>query len=136
MVSPRVYYAMAQDGLFFKSFGELHPRFQTPHRATLIQIALASLLILSGTFNEIIGYFFFIVVLFIALSVAGLFRIRKREFDGYKTLFYPVTPVFFLLITSVVLLMIAMKNPLQTIIGTAVVLLGIPVYRMLRNSDL
>ncbi len=131
MVSPRVYYAMAQDGLFFKSFGELHPRFQTPHRATLIQIALASVLILTGTFNDIIGYFFFVVVLFIALAVAGLFRIRKTEFGGYRTPFFPFTPIFFLLITAVVLLMIAMRSPLQTIIGTAIVLLGIPVYRMI-----
>lgn len=130
MVSPRVYYAMANDGLFFKSFGELHPRFGTPHRASLIQIGLAVLLILSGSFNEIIGYFFFIVVLFIALTVAGLFRIRKTDFDGYRTPLFPVTPVFFLLITSVVLLMIAMRSPLQTVIGTAVVLAGIPVYRL------
>ncbi|MCY7375119.1 MAG: amino acid permease [Pyrinomonadaceae bacterium] len=61
MVSPRVYYAMARDGLFFKSFGELHTRFNTPHRATIIQVLLASILILSGTFEQIISYFFFVV---------------------------------------------------------------------------
>src|SRR5205085_2011762 len=95
MVSPRVYYAMAKDGLFFKSFGELHPRFETPHRAILIQIALASVLVFSGSFEQIISYFFFIVVFFIALTVAGIFRIHKREFSGYKTFLYPVTPIFF-----------------------------------------
>lgn len=56
MASPRVYYAMAQDKLFFKSFGELHPRFQTPHRATIVQVFLASILILSGTFEQIVSY--------------------------------------------------------------------------------
>jgi APA family basic amino acid/polyamine antiporter len=128
MASPRVYYAMAKDGLFFKSFGELHARFGTPHRATIVQVGLACVLILSGTFEQIISYFFFVVVFFIALTVAGLFKIHKREFGGYKTSLYPLTPVFFLATTSIVLLMIAMRNPFQSFLGTAVVLLGIPVY--------
>ena len=131
MVAPRVYYAMALDGLFFKSFGELHPRFNTPHRAVIIQVLLACLLILSGTFEQIISYFFFVVVLFIAFTVAGLFRIHKRPFDGYKTTLYPITPIFFLLITSMVLVMIALRNPFQSFLGVAVVLLGIPVYYLI-----
>jgi APA family basic amino acid/polyamine antiporter len=138
MASPRVYYAMAQDGLFFKSFGELHPRFGTPHRAIIIQIILASVLILSGSFEQIISYFFFIVVFFIALVVAGLFKIRKQEFSGYKTILFPVTPIFFLTVTSIVLLLIAMGNPLQTFLGVTVVLLGIPVYHLIfsKNSNI
>ena len=136
MVSPRVYYAMARDGLFFKSFGELHPRFGTPHRATIIQIVLACILILSGTFEQIISYFFFVVVFFIALTVTGLFKIHKTEFSGYKTILYPFTPIFFLLITAIVLLLIAMKNPFQSFLGVAVVLLGFPVYHfVLRQKN-
>lgn len=128
MASPRVYYAMARDGLFFSSFARLHGRFQTPHRATLVQVLLASVLILLGTFETILSYFFFIVVFFIALTVAGLFKIRKREFVGYKTPFYPVTPIIFLILTVFVLILIAMKNPFQTALGAAVVLAGLPVY--------
>ncbi len=128
MVSPRVYFAMARDGLFFRSFGELHPRFGTPHRATIIQIVLASVLIASSTFEQIISYFFFVVVAFIALTVAGVFRIHKNDFAGYKTFLYPLTPLFFLTITVVVLLMIAMKNPFQSFLGVGVVLAGLPVY--------
>lgn len=131
MVSPRVYYAMAKDGLFFKSFGELHKRFGTPHRATIIQIILACILILSGTFEQILSYFFFVVVFFIALTVAGIFKIHKSEFSGYKTFLYPLTPIFFLVITAVVLLLIAMKNPVQSFLGVAVVLLGLPVYYLI-----
>jgi basic amino acid/polyamine antiporter, APA family len=130
MVSPRVYYAMARDGLFFKSFGELHPRFGTPHRATIIQIILACILILSGTFEQIISYFFFVVVFFIALTVAGIFKIHKTEFSGYKTFLYPLTPIFFLAITTIVLLLIAMQNPFQSFLGVAVVLCGLPVYHL------
>jgi APA family basic amino acid/polyamine antiporter len=135
MVAPRVYYAMARDNLFFKRFGEPHPRFNTPHLATFVQIFLASILILAGNFEQILSYFFFVVVLFIALVVAGLFKIHKTEFDGYKTIFYPLTPLFFLAITALVLLMIAMRNPLQSFLGTAVVLLGIPVYYLFFKAN-
>ena len=138
MAAPRVYYAMARDGLFFESIARLHPRFKTPHRATIIQAALAVVLILSGSFQQIISYFFFIVVLFIAMTVAGLFRIRKREFHGYHTPLYPVTPIIFLAITAVVLFLIGLGNPFQTVLGTAVVLLGLPVYYYLfrKQGDL
>ena len=135
MVSPRVYYQMARDNLFFKSFGELHPRLNTPHRATIVQIVLASVLIVVGNFEQILSYFFFIVVLFVALAVAGVFKIHKREFAGYKTMFYPVTPLFFLTITAVVLTLIALKNPVQSFLGATIVMLGIPVYHLFFKTN-
>jgi APA family basic amino acid/polyamine antiporter len=139
MFAPRVYYAMAKDGLFFRTFGELHTRFETPHRATLVQMFLACLLIFSGNFEQILSYFFFIVVFFIALTVAGIFRIHGREFSGYKTSLYPLTPIFFLLITAFVLLLIAMEDPVRSFAGAGVVLLGLPVYYFIlgskRNKD-
>jgi len=134
IAAPRVYYAMARDGLFFHSIARLHPRFRTPHRATIVQAALAVILILSGTFQQIISYFFFIVVLFIAVTVAGLFRIRRVEFRGYHTPLFPLTPAVFLAVTVVVLLFIGLGNPLQTVLGTAVVLLGLPVYYFFFNK--
>lgn len=134
MVSPRVYFAMAQDGLFFSSFGNLHPRFGTPDRATYIQIAIAGLLVMSGSFNQIISYFFFVVVLFVGLAVAGLFRIRKRPFEGYQVPLFPVLPVFFLALTAVVLFFVAMGNPVNAAAGVLVVLMGIPVYYLLFRS--
>ena len=128
MASPRVYFAMARDGLFFQAFARLHPRFGTPHLATLVQMALAVLLIFSGSFEQIISYFFFVVVVFIAMVVAGLFRVHRSEHDGYKTSGYPLTPILFLAVTAVVLLLIAAHDPVQTALGIAVTLLGLPVY--------
>jgi APA family basic amino acid/polyamine antiporter len=129
---------MARDGLFFESFGRLHPTFGTPHRAIYIQILIAGLLVLSGTFEQIVSYFFFVVVVFVALSVAGLFRIHKREFDGYATPLYPILPIFFLSITAVVLFFVAMQRPLNALAGVSVVIMGIPVYYFLfrRRSEL
>lgn len=128
LASPRVYYAMAREGLFLKSVGELSPRFGTPLRATLIQIVLASILILSGTFNEILGYFFFVVILFTTLAVFGLFRIRQSDSSGYKTPFYPVTPILFIILAAATMFFIAVGSPLQTAIGVSVMIIGFPVY--------
>jgi len=134
MVSPRVYFAMAQDGLFFSTFGKLHPRFGTPHYATYIQIVIAGLLVLSGTFDQIVSYFFFITVVFIALSVAGLFRIRKLAFDGYHTPLFPLLPLFFLGLTAVVLFFVALQRPVNAVAGVVVVLVGMPVYYLFFRS--
>jgi len=131
LVSPRVYYAMANDGLFFRKVGELHPRFGTPYLAIAIQMVLASVLILTGGFNEILGYFFFVVILAIGVAVAGLHRIRRAETSGYRTPLYPLPLVVYLILTAVVLFFVGMRSPLQTVIGLLVVSLGIPVYHFI-----
>jgi len=138
MVSPRVYFAMARDGLFFESFGRLHPTFGTPYRATYIQIVIAGLLVVTGTFEQIVGYFFFVVVVFIGLSIAGLFRLHKREFDGYTTPLYPILPLFYLGLTAVVLFFVALQRPINALAGALVVLAGTPVYYFFfrRNSKI
>jgi len=129
MALPRVYYAMARDGVFFKPVGVVHPRFGTPARAIGIQAGLASLYVALGTFNQIIAYFVFVTVLFVGLTVAGLFRIRRRSLaTGYRTWGYPFTPVLFLALVAVLLVLLAGHNPLQAALGVAIVALGAPVY--------
>src|SRR6266511_4512545 len=78
MALPRVYYAMARDGVFFKSVATLHPRFATPARAVAIQAGLASLFVVVGTFQQIVFYFVFVTVVFLALTVGGVFLLRRR----------------------------------------------------------
>jgi APA family basic amino acid/polyamine antiporter len=65
------------------------------------------------------------------MTVAAVFRLHSREHDGYKTWGYPATPLFFLLVTAVVLILIAAHDPVQTVLGVAVVLLGLPVYYLI-----
>jgi len=133
MALPRVYYAMARDGVFFEAVAAVHPRFGTPARAVVIQAALASVLVVAGTFQEIVSYFIFITVLFVALTVVGLFVLRRREPDGsvYRTPGYPVTPVVFLALVAPLLVVLAVFSPLQAVLGTGIVALGIPVYALL-----
>src|ERR687889_525763 len=91
MAAPRVYFAMARDRLFLHAAARLNPRTGAPVRAILMQAALACALVLLGTFDEIVSYFLFVVVLFITLTVAGLFVLRRRGgAAGYVTPLYPL----------------------------------------------
>jgi len=129
MSAPRVYFAMARDGLFLRWAARLDPHTGVPARAVLIQAALACVLVLWGTFDEIISYFMFAVVLFIALAVAGLFVLRRRAPDApYLTPLYPLPPVVYLLLSAALLVLLAAGRPRQALSGVAVVALGLPVY--------
>jgi APA family basic amino acid/polyamine antiporter len=129
---PRVYFAMARDGLFLRAAARLHPRTGAPVRAVVIQAALAALLVLLGTFDDIISYFMFAVVLFITLTVAGLFVMRRRRPDApYLTPLYPVTPAVYILLSAALLALLALGSPRQALLGMAVVALGLPVYYLL-----
>lgn len=130
MSAPRVYFAMARDGLFFASAAALHPRFQTPARAIGLQALLSIILVLAGSFNEIISYFIFVVVIFVALTVAALFLLRRkqREKSEYLTPGYPFTPAVFLLLVGLLLVLLGSSSPRESALGAGVVALGVPVY--------
>jgi len=131
MSAPRVYFAMAKDRLFVPAAAVLHPRFDTPARAILIQAALASLLVLLGSFDTIISYFIFVAVIFIGLTVASLFVFRRRDSstNGVAlTPAYPLPPVVFLLLTALILFLLGARRPREAVLGVIVVLLGLPVY--------
>ena len=131
MTAPRVYYAMARDGLFFKGAAQVHTRFGTPARAIAVQAVLASLLVALGTFQQIIAYFVFITVIFIGLTVAAVFVLKhKHGISAYRALGYPVTPIVFLSLVVVLLVLLAANNPREALLGSAVVGLGLPVYQL------
>jgi basic amino acid/polyamine antiporter, APA family len=139
MSAPRVYFAMARDGVFIPSVAVLHKRYETPARAIALQAVLASVLVVAGSFNEIVSYFVFVVVVFIALTVAALFKFRRDEGNSvrYLTPGYPVTPVVFLTMILFLLLLLGSDKPKQAFLGVAVVALGLPVYLFLfRNKRL
>lgn len=130
MSAPRVYFAMARDGLFIPAAAAIHPHYGTPARAIVIQATLASLLVIVGTFNRIVSYFIFAVVIFIALTVVALLVLRRRapNVHGYRTPGYPVTPIVFLILIGLLLFLLGAHNPLEAGIGVGVVALGLPVY--------
>jgi APA family basic amino acid/polyamine antiporter len=133
MSAPRVYFAMARDGLFISAAAEIHRRYGTPARAIIIQATLATLLVLVGTFDTILSYFVFVVVLFIGLTVATLFVLRRRAEQSivYRTPGYPFTPIIFLILIALLLFLLAAHRPEQAGLGVGVVALGLPVYYLL-----
>lgn len=134
MAAPRVYYAMARDGLFLSGVAALHPRFGTPARAIVLQAVVACTLVALGTFDKIIAYFIFVAVCFVALTVAALFVLRRkgsRAAPAYSTPGYPFTPLLFLVLVGALLILLAGGNPGQAFLGVAVVALGVPVYHLL-----
>ncbi|HET9216316.1 MAG TPA: amino acid permease [Terriglobia bacterium] len=130
---PRVYYAMARDRLFFSRMAVVHPRYGTPAAAILLQTVLAGLLIVVGSFEQIVAYFFFVSLLFLAMTVAAIAILRKRGGAelSYRTPGYPVTPALFVASVSVVLILLAVRNPWQSALGVGVVILGFPLFRFL-----
>jgi APA family basic amino acid/polyamine antiporter len=134
MSAPRVYFAMARDGLFIPAAASLQPRYGTPARSIVLQAALASLLVALGTFDQIVSYFIFVVVIFIALTVAAIFVLRRRRptsESNYLTPGYPVTPIIFLLLITLLLFLLGAHNPKQALLGVVVVASGLPFYYLI-----
>jgi APA family basic amino acid/polyamine antiporter len=136
MTAPRVYYAMARDGLFPGSVGRLHPRFGTPVRAIVLQAALGCLMVALATFEAIIAYFVFVAVAFVALTVAGIYRLPRPAGAAFRIPGYPLTPLAFLALLVMLLALLAAGRPLEAALGTAVVALGFPVYRFVVSPRL
>jgi len=130
MSAPRVYFAMARDGLFIPAVAAIHPRFETPAVAIALQASLASVLVVAGSFNDIISYFIFVVIVFVGLTVVALFKLRGRAAVnvGYSTPGYPLTPIVFLALIVLLLVLIGGNNPKQALLGVVVVSLGLPFY--------
>jgi APA family basic amino acid/polyamine antiporter len=131
MLAPRLYMAMADDGLFPKAAGALHPRLGTPVGAIVLQATLASLLVALGTFDAVIAYFIFITVVFVAAVVASVFVFRRRT-PGWRVPGYPWTPAVFLVLVAVLLVLLVVESPVQALVGLVIVAAALPVYRLLR----
>jgi APA family basic amino acid/polyamine antiporter len=127
----RCYYAMARDGLFFKSVGKLHPKYKTPHISLLVQAIWASVLCLSGSYGQLLDYTMFSVMIFYILTLVGLFVLRRTEPDAprpYKAFGYPVLPAIYILMAVFIDVVWLRYKPQYTWPGLIIVLLGIPVY--------
>jgi APA family basic amino acid/polyamine antiporter len=132
LVTPRVFQAMAADGVFLPRLARLHPVYQTPTAAILLQAAWAILLILSGSFAQLVDYVTFGDWIFFGLTVAGLFVYRRRDrgapATGFRTPGYPFTPALFVLAAAYVVVSAIAANPRNAALGSLLIALGVPVY--------
>lgn len=126
----RVYYAMAQEGLFFKKAATLNTR-GVPGFALAIQAVWASVLCLSGTYGDLLDYCTFASLLFYIVTIGGLFILRRKEPDTerpYRVIGYPLVPALYILIAGLICIILLITKPQNTWSGVFIVLLGIPVY--------
>ncbi|MCU7549652.1 amino acid permease [Chitinophagaceae bacterium LB-8] len=130
LAGARVYYTMAQDGLFFKQTGRLNKN-AVPEVALWIQCVVASILCLSGKYGDLLDYVSFVVVIFYILTIAGIFILRKKRPDAerpYKAFGYPVLPILYIVIALAFCLALLIYKPGFTWPGLIIVLIGIPIY--------
>ena len=130
LVSPRVYQAMAADGVFLPSLARLHPRFRTPGTAILLQGAWAILLTLTGTYAQLLDYVVFGDWIFFGLTAASLFVLRRRHGppERHRVPAYPVAPALFVLAALYVVASSVASNPRTALLGVLLLLAGVPVY--------
>lgn len=132
LTAPRIYFAMAKDGIFFPQIAKVHPRYRTPYNAIIIQSTWAVLLVLFwGTFENLISYVVFTDWIFFGLTAASVFIFRKKRPGAkrdYKTLGYPVTPLIFIGVAAWFVINTLIEKPEQAIAGLIMLALGLPVY--------
>jgi APA family basic amino acid/polyamine antiporter len=141
LAGARVYYAMSNDGLFFKKASTLNEK-SVPAFALVIQCVWASLLCLSGSYGDLLDYVVFAVLLFYILTIAGIFMLRKTKPDAerpYKAIGYPVLPALYIVLAAAICIDLLIFKPNYSYPGLAIVLLGVPVYflwkKQLRKND-
>jgi APA family basic amino acid/polyamine antiporter len=131
LAGSRVFYAMSQDGLFFKSVGKLHPKYKTPVAGLIIQCVWTVVLCVSGSYGQLLDYIIFAELVFYILTIAGLFVLRFKRPDAprpYKALGYPFLPALYIVMAIWICFVLLRYKPQYTWPGLVLVLLGIPVY--------
>jgi APA family basic amino acid/polyamine antiporter len=130
LAGPRVYYAMARDGLFFKRVSEIN-RFGVPGFAITIQGIWAVILCMSGTYSNLLDYVVFAVLIFFTLTILAIFILRVKK-PGiprpYKAFGYPVIPAIYILTTTAIMIILLLYKSAYTLPGLLIVILGIPVF--------
>ena len=138
LAGARVYYAMAKDGLFFRRVARLHPTYKTPAVSLMVQMIWTCVLCVSGSYNQLLDYIIFAVLVFYILTIVGLFVLRRTRSDAprpYRAIGYPVLPAIYIVMALFIDVVLLRYKPQYTWPGLCIVLLGIPVYFLWsRNS--
>ncbi len=131
LAGARVYYAMARDGLFFERVGSVVPKYRTPAVSLMVQAVWASLLTLTGTYNDLLDYVIFAVMLFYILTILGLFRLRRTRPDAprpYRAWGYPIVPALYIIFALFIEWALLTHKAGRSVAGLGIVAIGVPVY--------
>jgi len=130
LAGPRVYYAMAQDGLIFRWLGEIHGEYRTPHRAIAAQAIWSSILVATGTYRALFTRVVYTEWVFFGLMAIGLFVLRRRHGiqRAYSVWGYPIVPLVFIVSAFAVVINQVVATPVESLTGLSFVVIGLPVY--------
>ena len=135
IIGPRVYYSMAKDGLFFKSVASIHKKFQVPSNSILLQCLIAVILVLSGTFEQVLTYMGFALGIFPVLTVLGVWRLRKKNPGAMRIMGFPITQVVYISAGILILFLSFLERPFESSIALLTVLIGIPFYFIFKKTN-
>ena len=125
---------MAKDGLFFGFVGRMHKKHNVPANAIWIQALIATILVLSGTFDQILTFMGFALGVFPILAVWGVFRLRKQQVTAKRFPGYPWAQLVFISASIFILVLAFMERPLESSVAIATILTGIPIYYLFKNK--
>ncbi len=128
ILGPRVYYAMARKGHFFRIAGRVHPVFKAPSPSILLQCGIGVLMVLTGTFDQILTYMGFALGIFPLFAVVGIFKLRRRGVSRAPAPLFPIIPIVYLCVSIAILVLAYLERPVESSIALGTVLVGIPAY--------
>lgn len=134
ILGPRVYYSMAKDKHFFRFARDVHKKFGVPAKSIMLQGAIAAVMVLFGTFDQLLTYMGFSLGIFPLLAVLGVFKVRRLNLSPYKMPGFPFAPVLYILAGIAILTLAFFQRPIESSIAIATVLVGIPVYWIFKKK--
>jgi APA family basic amino acid/polyamine antiporter len=134
ILGPRVYYSMARDGIFFRTIAYVDPKSSVPTRSIVLQGGIAAVMVLFGTFEQLLTYMGFSLGLFPLLAVLGVFKLRRTGRSAVKLPGFPVAPALYLLIGTAILVLAFLERPKESLVAIGTALAGIPVYLYFKRS--
>ncbi|UCF19774.1 MAG: amino acid permease [Gemmatimonadota bacterium] len=134
ILGPRVYYAMAKDGYFFKIFSDVHPVFRVPSKSIVLQALIAAVMVMSGSFDQILTYMGFCLGIFPIFAVIGVFKLNNMSAPVRRVPLYPLTPLVFISVSLSILVLAYLERPIESSIAIITVALGLPVYAVFSKA--
>ena len=134
ILGPRVYYSMARDGIFFRSVARVDPKRAVPARSIALQGGIAAVMVLFGTFEQLLTYMGFALGIFPLLAVLGVFKLRRTGRSAVRLPGYPAAPALYLLAGFAILVLAFLERPTESLVAVATALAGVPVYLFFRRS--
>jgi APA family basic amino acid/polyamine antiporter len=134
IIGPRVYYAMAMDGYFFKAVARVHPVHRVPSTAIFLQCLIAGVMVLSGTFEQILTYMGFCLGIFPILAVLGVFRLPRHTHDSTRPVLSLVAAPVFATVSLAILILAYFERPVESSVALATVGVGVPFYLVFARS--